>query len=461
MAFICSSTENVKCSFAICIWFGLSLSGCVPQVGVVSTTDWWKQWILQPLFSLDDYGASICMVSLLWAIWKARKAQLFESKEPCPYQTMNMAISFAREFSAVKDIVTTPQGPRPSPHPADWQPPLVHCLKINVDGAWTPDSTFAGAGVIIQNHQGQTIYGYSFPIDTTSARIIEAKAIFFGLTIAESQGRHSFILEGDAAQLMKFLTNESMDTHWDVSTILEDIKILWNRLPRACARAENGEAHNLVKKALSWRQNRTVSPCSQLNDSYPFDPGSGVLPVESGDLSALQDDAVTVIGYPIGGDTISVTSGLEVLSYVHGSTELLGLQIDACYKLGKFWLSNQHQSLCTSFGTMRRMEHKQPTAPESEVLKPSDIILSFDGVEIANDGTEEQIGDAIRLAHITSEAFLFGYDIASEVTHCDYSNLGRATVWCVEEAQGDVVDKAQIKGGHKVNMTGSKIKQCK
>lgn len=56
----------------------------------------------------------------------------------------------------------------------------------------------------------------------------------------------------------------------------------------------------------------------------------GVLPVEFGDLPTLQD-AVTVVGYPVGGDTISVTSGvvsrIEILSYVHGSTELLGLQV--------------------------------------------------------------------------------------------------------------------------------------
>lgn len=56
----------------------------------------------------------------------------------------------------------------------------------------------------------------------------------------------------------------------------------------------------------------------------------GVSPVEFGELPVLQD-AVTVVGYPIGGDTISVTSGvvsrMEILSYVHGSTELLGLQV--------------------------------------------------------------------------------------------------------------------------------------
>lgn len=34
-----------------------------------------------------------------------------------------------------------------------------------------------------------------------------------------------------------------------------------------------------------------------------------------------------------------------------------------------------------------RIRRIDPTAPESQVLKPSDIILSFDGVDIANDGT--------------------------------------------------------------------------
>lgn len=34
-----------------------------------------------------------------------------------------------------------------------------------------------------------------------------------------------------------------------------------------------------------------------------------------------------------------------------------------------------------------RIRRINPTAPESKVLKPSDIILSFDEVDIANDGT--------------------------------------------------------------------------
>ncbi|KAM6558457.1 hypothetical protein CsatA_027696 [Cannabis sativa] len=63
----------------------------------------------------------------------------------------------------------------------------------------------------------------------------------------------------------------------------------------------------------------------------------GAEPLELGRLPHLQD-AVTVVGYPLGGDTISVTKGvvsrIEVTSYAHGSSDLLGIQIDAAINPG-------------------------------------------------------------------------------------------------------------------------------
>ncbi|XP_028762295.1 protease Do-like 2, chloroplastic [Neltuma alba] len=62
-----------------------------------------------------------------------------------------------------------------------------------------------------------------------------------------------------------------------------------------------------------------------------------VEPLRFGRLPHLQD-AVTVVGYPLGGDTISVTKGvvsrIEVTSYAHGSSDLLGIQIDAAINPG-------------------------------------------------------------------------------------------------------------------------------
>ncbi|KAI4340237.1 hypothetical protein MLD38_025096 [Melastoma candidum] len=56
------------------------------------------------------------------------------------------------------------------------------------------------------------------------------------------------------------------------------------------------------------------------------------------DTKYVTKDAVTVVGYPLGGDTISVTKGvvsrIEVTSYAHGSSDLLGIQIDAAINPG-------------------------------------------------------------------------------------------------------------------------------
>nr|CAB3448146.1 unnamed protein product [Digitaria exilis] len=198
----------------------------------------------------------------------------------------------------------------------------------------------------------------------------------------------------------------------------------------------------------------------------------GVSPVEFGTLPALQD-AVTVVGYPIGGDTISVTSGvvsrIEILSYVHGSTELLGLQIDAAINsgnsggpafndrgkcvgiafqslkhedaenigyviptpvithfiqdyeksgeytgfpiLGIEWQKMENPDLRKSMGMKPdqkgvRVRRVEPTAPESGCLQPSDIILSFDGVDIASDGTVPfRHGERIGFSYLVSQKY--------------------------------------------------------
>ncbi|KAL8143915.1 hypothetical protein V2J09_016947 [Rumex salicifolius] len=198
----------------------------------------------------------------------------------------------------------------------------------------------------------------------------------------------------------------------------------------------------------------------------------GVSPLEFGELPALQD-AVTVVGYPIGGDTISVTSGvvsrIEILSYVHGSTELLGLQIDAAINsgnsggpafndkgkcvgiafqslkhedaenigyviptpvvrhflqdyekngaftgfpiLGVEWQKMENPDLRMAMGMKLnqkgvRIKRVDPTTPESSVLQPSDVILSFDGVDIANDGTVPfRHGERIGFSYLVSQKY--------------------------------------------------------
>ncbi len=63
----------------------------------------------------------------------------------------------------------------------------------------------------------------------------------------------------------------------------------------------------------------------------------GITPAEFGDLPKLQD-SVTVIGFPLGGDKLSVTEGvisrIEIIPYTESTKNLLAVQIDAAINPG-------------------------------------------------------------------------------------------------------------------------------
>lgn len=172
--------------------------------------------------------------------------------------------------------------------------------------------------------------------------------------------------------------------------------------------------------------------------------------LELGDIPYLQE-AVAVVGYPQGGDNISVTKGVvsrvEPTQYVHGATQLLAIQIDAAINPGnsggpaimgdkvagvafqnlsgaenigyiipvpviKHFISGieergNYVGFCslglscqsTENVQLREHFHMHPgltgvmvskinaLSDAHKVLKKDDILLSFDGVLIANDGT--------------------------------------------------------------------------
>ncbi|XVE99150.1 hypothetical protein REPUB_Repub03eG0172600 [Reevesia pubescens] len=172
--------------------------------------------------------------------------------------------------------------------------------------------------------------------------------------------------------------------------------------------------------------------------------------LELGDTPFLQE-AVAVVGYPQGGDNISVTKGVvsrvEPTQYVHGATQLMAIQIDAAINPGnsggpaimgnkvagvafqnlsgaenigyiipvpviKHFIagieeSGKYVGFCSMGLSCQPTENVQlrnhlkmqpqmtgvlvskinPLSDAHRVLKKDDIILEFDGVPIANDGT--------------------------------------------------------------------------
>lgn len=190
-----------------------------------------------------------------------------------------------------------------------------------------------------------------------------------------------------------------------------------------------------------------------------------------GRLPCLQD-SVTVVGYPLGGDTISVTKGvvsrIEVTPYAHGTSDLLGIQIDAAINPGNSGgpaFNDQGECIGVAFQVYRSDEAEnigyvipttvvshflndyqkngkytgfpclgvllqklenpalreslkvpssegvlvrrvEPTAPASSVLRKGDVIVSFDGIAVGCEATVPfRSTERIAFRYLTSQKY--------------------------------------------------------
>ncbi|RLN30899.1 protease Do-like 2, chloroplastic [Panicum miliaceum] len=190
-----------------------------------------------------------------------------------------------------------------------------------------------------------------------------------------------------------------------------------------------------------------------------------------GRLPCLQD-SVTVVGYPLGGDTISVTKGvvsrIEVTPYAHGTSDLLGIQIDAAINPGNSGgpaFNDQGECIGVAFQVYRSDEAEnigyvipttvvshflndfqkngkytgfpclgvllqklenpalreslkvpssegvlvrrvEPTAPASTVLRKGDVIVSFDGITVGCEATVPfRSTERIAFRYLTSQKY--------------------------------------------------------
>ncbi len=97
----------------------------------------------------------------------------------------------------------------------------------------------------------------------------------------------------------------------------------------------HGSAHKSVASvaAVGHEADLALLRC----DDALFWDAAPVAPLPLGDVPALQE-AVSVLGFPSGGDSLSITRGVvsrvELTQYVHGAAHLLAVQLDAAINPG-------------------------------------------------------------------------------------------------------------------------------
>ncbi|RYR72351.1 hypothetical protein Ahy_A02g006560 isoform B [Arachis hypogaea] len=141
-----------------------------------------------------------------------------------------------------------------------WRPPPENWLKANVDAAFKKDTGTGAIAVVIRNHRGRIMLGFSGKIQARSSIMAEAQAIRQALIIVNNLQMGRILIESDNLKLVQAI--KSKTDLGEALAIIQDIRILMETSPEKgvtwTPRNENRLAHAVAKAAeaetlpVSW-----------------------------------------------------------------------------------------------------------------------------------------------------------------------------------------------------------------
>ena len=161
---------------------------------------------------------------LIWGIWNAQNALIFEDSRSTPEQITSRAFSYLHAFqmsSAKTGIAAT----KPTVVQRKQQAPTNDSYKINVDGAFKEGQEGrARIGAIVRNCKGEIIASLASPVRYACNPIfLEAMAILKGLLLAQELGVAGYQVECDWLQLVDRIRMDGEDLS-EVGHVVQEIR---------------------------------------------------------------------------------------------------------------------------------------------------------------------------------------------------------------------------------------------
>ncbi|OVA19644.1 Ribonuclease H domain [Macleaya cordata] len=173
-------------------------------------------------------------------------------------------------------IIPTNSSPQNQTILSYWSPPRSGWFKINTDGAWDPNTSKGGVGLVTRDSFGLFLSAAAMHINTYSAEEAEIRAIWTAMKQAMERKITALEIESDAKVVVEQLKRKNYCGAWNTDALLKDIevwslsfeKLSFNYVPRVCNRV----AHELAQ----WGKNSTT-------DMFWGTPPVWLLPVLRGD----------------------------------------------------------------------------------------------------------------------------------------------------------------------------------
>ncbi|CAL5417122.1 unnamed protein product [Camellia sinensis] len=162
-------------------------------------------------------------ITTLWHTWKNRNKKIFENKAANVFDSVKLILETSLEcFNAFARSITSPKSVC---RLIKWLPPPAGVIKLNVDGCTGTGTGPGGFGGLFRDEQGTWISGYYGRLETCTSLEAELWAVYKGLTIILQRGLTNVIVETDAEQVVKMLTESSGD-NFPFRGLVEDARII-------------------------------------------------------------------------------------------------------------------------------------------------------------------------------------------------------------------------------------------
>ncbi|CAH9133727.1 unnamed protein product [Cuscuta epithymum] len=140
---------------------------------------------------------------VIWCLWKARNAWIFEGFRPDADRVVRTAYAHAEEYNkvSVRDGIKQLK----VANYIKWIPPDSESFKLNCDGSSWDDGREAGAGGVIRNHKGEWIIGFTLNIGRTDSFKAELWGLRQGLWLVKELNLKKVVVEVDSESMIKAL----------------------------------------------------------------------------------------------------------------------------------------------------------------------------------------------------------------------------------------------------------------
>lgn len=229
-----------------------------------------KDW-LQDVLSSVSTGKQAEVITLCWAIWRARNDLVWNQKSTTVFRIVAAAQQYLTQWKLAQGrLYTATLQPQVEGDGAViWAKPPPNTVKVSADAAVFEDRQGVGFGLIARDSEGMLIEAKAnFQYQVCSPVLAEAMAVKEALSWIDKQHWNSVMLETDCLVVVQAIRSKATMRSM-LGLIIDDCRMLLKRLHKVSLsfvkRSANMVAHKLARRSYDF------SGCSFDRFSIPID----------------------------------------------------------------------------------------------------------------------------------------------------------------------------------------------